>query len=262
MTSIPKNNLKLVAVCLEAERVSGAGIPQVKFVSSIVEPAIWAGVVAPTTPVKCACCDKRLKYVCVVQYTPGGDILLLGRNCLENTCLASHKTALRHISKQLVWEKRDYFVEKNFLATASLEERDAYTWAASVKTPAIVADIARKVKRYGKLSPGQLQVLNKIRQEIGNPVVKGKAPLGRTVISGTVVSTKPVSNAWGTVTKVLVELHQGVRVYGNAPAAVKPIKGQLVKFTATFTISATDAAFGYWTKPIQWKELSQTNKSP
>jgi hypothetical protein len=79
--------------------------------------------------------------------------------------------------------------------------------------------------------------------------------VGRQTITGIVTSLKQVPNNFGRgkwdteITKMVVDLGNGVRVYGTKPENTAVNKNDSVTFTATFEASTKDPLFGFFKRP-------------
>jgi hypothetical protein len=72
-------------------------------------------------------------------------------------------------------------------------------------------------------------------------------PAGRVEVAGTVLSTKITPDrGFGIGRKMLVELENGARVYGNAPLGID--QGNEIKMKATIEIDPKDRSFGYFSR--------------
>jgi len=137
----------------------------------------------------------------------------------------------------------------------------AIDWALSTDCFSDLArDIAQKSSRW-TLSPKQEAVLLKIhggvlaREAERQARVRAgvSAPIGRVPVVGQVTRVFTEESAYGTVTKVCVDLTTGAKVRGNAPGKATPAIGQRVSFTATFTASQRDLTVGYWSRAKDWE---------
>lgn len=77
------------------------------------------------------------------------------------------------------------------------------------------------------------------------------APSGRVAVKGKVVHIKTVVTKFGATEKMLVELDTGAKVWVSLPSDLSglPIKGAVIAFTATFTVSDTDPLFAFGKRP-------------
>ena len=115
--------------------------------------------------------------------------------------------------------------------------------------------------KYGSISEKQSQfVASLLRKIVERPIVEaqrqaendaaGPVPSGRVKMTGTVLSVKEVERQSyyrgddGVDTKVLINLENGSKVYGNRFGNVE--KGQTITFTATVKASDKDTKFGFF----------------
>ena len=77
------------------------------------------------------------------------------------------------------------------------------------------------------------------------------APSGRVAVKGKVVHIKTVVTKFGATEKMLVELDTGAKVWVSLPSDLSglPIKGAVIAFTATFTVSDNDPLFAFGKRP-------------
>ena len=87
---------------------------------------------------------------------------------------------------------------------------------------------------------------------LARDAAKRSVPVGRVVIEGVILSTKPQESAYGTTWKMLVE-GDGWKVWGSIPSEIfQPAeKGVRVRFTATVEPSQDDPSFGFYKRPTK-----------
>ena len=133
-----------------------------------------------------------------------------------------------------------------------------------------IRDIVGKLIKYGNISDAQKVFVGKLLGNIvRRPIIKaqraaeheaaGPVPVGRVIISGTVTYTKEVErpvygfsrwdsgSGYETVTKLIIRLDNGSKVYGSRFANLE--KGDRVTFKATVKVSPTDTKFGFYSRP-------------
>jgi hypothetical protein len=135
----------------------------------------------------------------------------------------------------------------------------------------LLSDFADKLRRYGSLSPKQVEVARRVIDEIENPPAKGKLEGGRREFTGKVMSCKWRSSGFGGGFKITVDLGDGTRVWGSLPSSIEEaaanhfaqyspansgavdvpavLKGATVTITATVEVSKDDASFGFFKRP-------------
>lgn len=151
---------------------------------------------------------------------------------------------------------------------AGLDEDEAARLKAIVELPydqqhGIANDIGWKLRHYGSISRGQIDLLFKVQAEfVADLEAAANAPVvpplveGRREITGIVVSTKAKDSQYGTQYKMLVEEDDGNRVFGTIP---RSIDGEVwdtrrefrVSFTAEVTVSKDDENFGFFKRPTK-----------
>lgn len=127
----------------------------------------------------------------------------------------------------------------------------------------IANDILWKLRRYGSISQGQIDLLLKVQAEFEEDAEEAAdAPElpelieGRRELTGIVVSTKLKDTAYGFQSKMLVVLDDGNKVYGTIPASIEPTvwdtrEEYRVTFTAAVTVSGDDEHFGWFQRPTK-----------
>jgi hypothetical protein len=151
---------------------------------------------------------------------------------------------------------RDEFLAANPAIAALMPRIDEFAQVSS-----FVADVLRKVERYGDLSARQIEcVLSAVAELDAEAAAKAAAgpepepePVveGRRVIKGEVLTTKSQDTDYGTTYKMLVEEATGAKVWGTIPRAIYPGKGDRVRFTATVEASQDDPCFGFYSRPTK-----------
>ena len=127
----------------------------------------------------------------------------------------------------------------------------------------IANDILWKLRQYGSISQGQIDLVIKVQAELEEArEAKANAPAvpplveGRREVTGIVISTKTKESVYGTQYKMLVEEDDGNRVFGTIP---RSIDGEVwgtsrkyrVTFTAEVTVSIDDENFGFYKRPTK-----------
>lgn len=127
----------------------------------------------------------------------------------------------------------------------------------------IANDIGFKLRHYGSISQGQIDLLFKVQGEFEAEVeAAANAPEvpplveGRREITGIVVSTKAQDSHYGTQYKMLVEEDDGNRVWGTIPRSIddevwNTRREVRVSFTAEVTVSKDDEHFGFYKRPTK-----------
>lgn len=137
------------------------------------------------------------------------------------------------------------FGNPDFLLTEAQPPAHATEWERNA-----FADILTRFHSNGYLSDAQFDLMKKIANKPAPaPVVAPTiaAPAGRVSIVGDVVFTKTQESDYGLVTKCLVLLDGGAKVWGTLPRGCQ--KGQRITFKATFTPKADDPFFAFYSRP-------------
>lgn len=127
-------------------------------------------------------------------------------------------------------------------------------------------DIYAKAKRYGEISDKQSELVEKLVVQVTEryaeyleresakaaKIAAGvKAPEGRVVVEGEVVSVKWQDSDFGGAFKWTVRTDEGWAVWGTVPVGLDVDKGARVRFTATVTPSDSDPLFGFAKRPAK-----------
>lgn len=127
----------------------------------------------------------------------------------------------------------------------------------------IADDIIRKLKQFGSISRGQIDLALKVQAERAEAIeAAANAPEipelieGRREITGLVLSTKTKESQFGTQFKMLVEEDDGNRVFGTIPRSIDDVvwdtnRTVRVSFTAEVTVSGDDEHFGWFRRPTK-----------
>lgn len=267
LKTLPANTLTVFAVtCLVEIDEENRPI----FELNVLDEAAWARFEAAGRPLenkfRCGCCGQRLKYEAFVEHRPTGTFYAVGRTCARTITAISSAThdRLDGVSVALFQRAECERRERQFRA-ARPEAVAALEWART-GVNRTAADIASKLRSYG-LSDKQTAFLISLydQDKARRAAATGTAPTGRQTITGKVVSVKvvvtPGYTRWGgdtTVLKVLVDLGNGAKVYGNAPGSVDQSElsaGDTVTFTGTFE-PGRDPLFGFWKRPTKWVRVA------
>lgn len=203
---------------------------------------------------RCDCCGHRLKYSCILYSMSDQKFFSVGRTCTSkivglqtyiNTGMAQASIA---ILERMACEKR----EKAYLAEnpthAPIIEQ------AKASKINLIKELYAKLRRYGTLSKKQFECMERILTEDSQRrlTATGVVPSGRVKVKGTIISFKTqVDQYSGEIlgTKMLVDLGNGVRVYGSKPSALECPVGSEIEFKATFQPSQNDPLWGYFSRP-------------
>jgi hypothetical protein len=216
-------------------------------------------------PGNCGTCGAWFIEGDLWRHVPTGELVYFGHQCADNLELYSteqrrarfaiskgRKRARENAKRQ---EKREAFLAEHEGLAEALKA-DHY----------IVADIDRKLDRYGSISDKQIALVQKIvreekeraeRKAVEDARPKARAAEGRREITGTILSVKWQESPYryGSSLKQLVEVTEQDgsvwRAWGTVPAAIDEVqKGAVVAFTATFK-PADDPDFAFYSRPTK-----------
>lgn len=202
---------------------------------------------------KCDCCGHWLKYSCILYSVSESKFFSVGRTCtgkitgLQRLVEDGMNNASVAMLERAACNKREReYLEANPTHASIIEN-------AKVSTIPFIRDLYAKLRRHGSLSIKQIDCMERIMKEDKErrENATGTVPVGRAEVEGTIVSFKDVIDPLTDKlvgTKMLVDLGNGVRVYGSKPSALPKEYGQ-VKFKATFSPSPKDPLFGFFSRP-------------
>lgn len=215
----------------------------------------------------CGHCGAIFAHGVLVRHMDSGETLEIGHQCAEKVfggfanaraarkCIASR---VRRIKADNAYQARSKADREAVLAVnpglESLLKLDHH----------IIADIAERFNRYGKISEKQIHLVCKIGAELWCParpelptaaVVTGK----KVEITGEILTAKFQDSNYGGAYKMLVRDDRGFKVWGTVPSAIvegveatQPIgvlKGERITFLATVEASKDDETFGFTKRP-------------
>lgn len=201
---------------------------------------------------RCECCGHRLKYSCIVYSESENRFFSVGRMCtskIENlkgmVTRGMDDASIAILERNRCNKREEHFLQDNPGCKKLIEEMKS-------STIPFVKELYGKLRRYGTLSERQLEAVEKVMHEENERRSKatGKALEGKHEVIGYVLSFKDVINSFTgeEQTKMVVDLGNGVRVYGTKPRAFPRNLG-FIKFKATFKPSDRDPLFGFFTRP-------------
>lgn len=233
---------------------------------------------------QCSHCGQYLRYVAWLRHLPTGYVITVGETCLDNrfsqatdAFQALRKGAALDRKAQRIVKLRNEFVAAN-PDLAFLNDKD------HEHTNSFVADVARKLRRYGELSERQVDAVRRsiVRDaEFAAKRAEQQAadaetnwipvPSGRIVVEGVVLSAKWKDSDFGSNLKLLIQVDTAAgsfKVYGNAPISllgrnewddegqisVPAVgRGDKVRFTATVERApwSDDEFFGTFKRPAK-----------
>lgn len=121
----------------------------------------------------------------------------------------------------------------------------------------ILRDLALKLSRYGSLTPPQVTLARNIAERLAEQAKEQHipAPEGKGIaITGEVVHTKFVDNAWGSTFKMLVKVttpEGSWLVWSSVPTEIArdDLKGRTITFTAELTRGDREPHFAFAKRP-------------
>jgi hypothetical protein len=219
----------------------------------------------------CDHCGVHIKYGMLFQHL-NGNIIVVGEICADETMevptralleikrererLAGGREAAKRAEEVLAWIEEDP------------TRIGVVGWMMDRPENSFYADLLRKMRKYGPLSPGQEaavrkgpereaeQAARKAREEVLQATAKD-CPTGRVVITGEIVSTKWVESDFGGSLKMLVLSEEGFKVWGTVPSSLDADRGDLVRFTGTVEPSRDDPKFGFFKRPAKAEVIGQ-----
>lgn len=207
---------------------------------------------------KCSVCGANFVYGDVWVHEATGEHIHIGHDCAAKYELIANRVdyelelgRARVGAAAEAWKTRKAEIRAAFL--------DGFEGLAADLTlsHAILRDLDVKLTQYGSLSAAQVALARKLANEIRNPKpaeVLVAAPVGKTVIKGTVVSVKEYESDFGTSWKWTVKVttpEGNWLAWGTVPDGILgngPLKGATVQFTATLK-PGRDAHFAIASRP-------------
>jgi hypothetical protein len=215
---------------------------------------------------RCDHCNQKIRYQIILLHVPTGDILSIGHQCYENRFNVPgwkrNIQAAQNAAKRRVEKARNRAAILPLFSAAAVID---WALAGSVY---IAQDIVRNGLQYGKLSPKQAALVERLYAE------SQKAPElepetadvieGRIEITGVVLGFKWVDNPFrygdAQTQKMIVRDDRGFKVFGTVPNRIDGIdgysvlaKGQRIQFTAQVERSGDDSTFGFFKRPASAK---------
>lgn len=228
---------------------------------------------------QCDHCGQHLRYIAVMFHHPSAALIQVGMTCLGNRFTKTWAEIKRMMAEAKAAREAAKIREA---FDAACDANPALVWATyalniDVATPGAFsdwnvmtqADIARKARHYGSISPRQVAFLNRLIDELDEQLAahiereaakaaaraeSGPAPTGRVAVEGTVTKTEERYNDFGVRTVMSVVLDNGARVWGTAPKAIAEDveTGSRVAFTATFEQGDDeDETFAFFSRPVR-----------
>lgn len=221
----------------------------------VLDKAGWDRVVGGMPEVvKCACCGHRLTYACAVEHTPTATGYWVGRDCARKiVALQRFMGSVDQISVALAERAACNGREKVFTALHP-EFAEVSAYAKHEYAPERVKASVVVVRRYGSISDDQLRLVVRIVREDAARRAAAAKPLvaGRQQLTGELLGLSTQEDRFNPgqqVTKMLIALPGGTRVWVTKPATFNVGKGDIVTFTGTVELSKRDPLFAFASRP-------------
>ncbi len=238
---------------------------------------------------QCAHCGAYLRYVAVMQYTPNGDTLPWGHDCLETLGMLDSAAAAKLRQLKLARQRR-VTAELNQAAIEEFQQDspELFKWMQLVRDEGHDFEFVRSVvgqffqDPVRGLSEKQYQGLVKCwqghlkyekakqeREAEAERTDRQEVPDGnqRIQIRGKVISIDERENEFGWRVVMTVEDDRGFRVWGTAPSSIQDTLGQHaddlpipVEFMARVAQSPDDRYFGFFTRPTKARVLEDGDR--
>lgn len=219
---------------------------------------------------QCAMCGQITCFHWGVFYhAKSNEYIWLGHICASSVNSAASDTILRNTKKQNDAIKRVSRIRnaEQVLADNGLEACWNHYDPANEDddTCHIIADIVRKLVRYGEISDAQINFLGTLLKQWDERLIREQRiadekaaadPIpnfkGRTTIVGKVVSKK-FNEDWCKWNMVVKSNEGGWCVWGTAPTNVIETLavGDEIQFDAAITVSDKDEKFGFFKRPTK-----------
>lgn len=208
----------------------------------------------------CTHCGSALSSGVIYLHEPSGEHIVMGNTCrhrLEFEDADEIKAA--HIANRLRLARLRMLMKRNWrwkiVGEFLIENEDKHT---------IVGDMLLKLNKNFSLSRRQIAFARKlVRDEDKRAAVKAEREAqlanaadweeGRYEIEGKILSLKWRDSDFGGSWKMLIELEDGRRCWGSAPAMHvdddQDVVGMTIKIVARFRVSQDDSKFAFYSRP-------------
>jgi hypothetical protein len=226
----------------------------------------------------CSHCGHALRYAVRFVYTPTGEIVTFGEDCANEIDLHDSRLDLvfDRLRKRAATERKREQMEKSVRERREQMEQehpDVVEWMEEqnwdTESFGFLLDMHRAMEQWGSLTENQTNAVRKImvkRQEqaaakLNEVTPTTPAPTGRVQVEGEVLSHRYQDSYFGTAHKMLVKLDDGNKVWGTVAESIESslfdtttqsyteLRGQRVRFTATFEQSKDDEHFSFFKRP-------------
>lgn len=251
-----------------------------KVVDWLVERGHRFAGVHPTG--QCDHCGAWFRYEAILLHRPTGHLITVGETCLGSrfeTSGAQFKAARAEAARKAeatreLTRQREIAAEvAGWLAEQGDERLAELTYlgnGGAADANYFLEDVARKLHRYGALSPRQAEAVaqavvrdaqrrgreeQREREEAVRKASATAAPSGRVEVQGTVGATWVRDNGFGYQAKARVVTDAGFVVVTTIPAALladgdhETLRGRRVRFTVTLSPSEQDATVAFGSRP-------------
>lgn len=258
---------------------------RLKLINSLIDAGYRSGHGSSR---QCGHCGAHIRYAALMVREDVKQYIYVGEICLDNRFSDLTKGEFQALRAEAKLNRERVRMAEKFEALTDAHQAVAYaTYSQNIRESLgmdydamdryginyalyTAADIATKGRKYGELSDRQIVLVSKLMGEIESKVAKwqtieaAKATLpalntDTCMVDGTVVSFReeedPYSYNGGTVTKVLIQLMDGNRLFGTAPRQMLDLDaepGDHVSFKVSkIKTSSKDDHFGYFSRPRQ-----------
>lgn len=231
---------------------------------------------------QCHHCGARMNYFAILRHLPTGDAVVVGETCLDNRFELESKAEFTRLRKtaQLGREQqriktaaRECLASLEHRSVAAILERDVDLAAVgfSGSGAEFVADVRRKLWKYGSISPNQAAAVGRVLAQAIAPIRPPEpeptmvdAPSGRVTIQGKAVHFKEQYSDYGVTVKmmVIVTVDGGQwKGWVSVPSSISEVeRGDTVELTAAWTPSNDDASFAFGSRPTKASILTKAER--
>lgn len=255
LREIPLNDLVVTAVWDIQEHPSMHTVSGSEFIGEclILQDDIYVDE-APPSGVRSAANNQELRWACQIVHEPTGKHYWVGRAYIRKIeSLQASQFAVDSACQKLVEKMQRRANIATLVEQYGPEIEQAFTYAKEQWSPALLKDLASTGIGTGRLSEKQAALALRIwREDITRREQAGsvKAPLGQQTVTGKILSVKVKSGRFGQTLKMVVDLGNGIKVWGTAPMPLDDRnEGDEVTFSANFTQSDRDPLFGFYNRP-------------
>jgi hypothetical protein len=224
---------------------------------------------------KCGICGAAFVYGEVWQHQELLDVVHVGHDCAAKYKMTSGTNWTAIMAQREKTLKALESERKNRLAREQALAENPGLAAALAFDHYITKDIAARFEKYGTISPKQVALVMKLEREAGDrEAAKQKrqaeqaseihvsAPVNasRQAVQGVVVSVKEQVNDYGVRTVMTIKVTTALGswlCWGTAPAAIKPSRGDVVRFDCVLQAGKEDY-FAFIKRPTKAEIVSDS----